>query len=341
MRLACSCFRKARTSARILPFGASMNCASSFSTISASEKWPSQSSRMMRPVPSTRIAPSGKSTTGSSVVPPQRHPAANVGTLSSVSSATLPLRLFCVRRNPKSPRRRPARLHIGEVERVELRPQDVALVAQCLNDALLIGPCSRVVERIPDRESRIFRSLRQPRLEIIKPRRHPGIVLAQLFHPQRDQVARKKFGQRRSDALDKWPHAHEVEIFIADKARGRQNLSRAHHPFSLKSRSFRQLDPAQDSTLAPLVAVVIHNAFAPDAAERRIGRARKNDRVLDRNDRLIVIPIQRPGLQLSAAKLAFVHEQMKRMLMVITLLADLAQRRAQFLKRKLGRVRRV
>jgi len=36
---------------------------------------------------------------------------------------------------------------------------------------------------------------------------------------------------------------------------------------------------------------------------------------------LIVITVQRPGLELPAAELAFVHQQMKRMLVVITLLA--------------------
>src|SRR6202521_3022310 len=207
MRLACSCSRNTWTSARILPFGASMNCASSFCTISAREKWPSQSSRMMRPVPSTRIAPSGKSTTGASVVPPQRHPAANFGTLSSVSSATLPLNMSRVMLglslNPKSARRRPARVDVSEVERVELRPENVTLVAQCLDRALLLCSRSGVIEYILKRERGIFRRLRQPRLKVVEAGSEPGIVLTQFLHPQSDQIARKKFGQRRRDALQK------------------------------------------------------------------------------------------------------------------------------------------
>src|SRR5437660_9240401 len=201
MRLACSCSRNTWTSARILPFGASMNCASSFCTISASEKCPSQSSRMMRPVPSTRIAPSGNSTTGASVVPPQRHPAANFGTLASVSSATLSLNLLRVSLNPKSPRRRPTRLDVSEIERVELRPENVTLVAQCPDGALLLGARRSVIEYILKREGRIFRRLRQPHLKIIEPRSKPRIVLTQFLHPQGDQVARKKLSQRRSHAF--------------------------------------------------------------------------------------------------------------------------------------------
>src|SRR5258708_38657476 len=281
MRLACSCSRNTWTSARILPFGASMNCASSFCTISANEKCPSQSSRMMRPVPSTRIAPSGKSTTGASVVPPQRHPAANFGTLASVSSATLPLNMFCVSLNPKSPRRRPAWLDISEIERVELRPKNVTLIAQRLDSALLLRARSGVVEYILKREGRIFRRLRQPCLKIIEPGSEPGIVQSQFLHAQRDQVARKKLGQRRSDALDKCPRPHQVEILISDEARSRQNLPRAYHPLAIEPSRFRQLDPAQDSALAPVVsvlAIVIHNAPPPDAPKRWIGGAPKNDR---------------------------------------------------------------
>src|ERR1700686_3567713 len=203
MRLACSCSRNTWTSARILPVGASMNCASSFCTISASEKWPSQSSRMMRPVPSTRIAPSGKSTTGASVVPPQRHPAANFGTLASVSSATLPRNMFGVILDTKSAGRRPTRLDISKIERVELRPENVALVAQCLDGALLLSARSGVIEHVLKREGRIFRRLRQPRLKVIERGSEPGIVLTQFLHPQRDQVARKKLSQGRRDALQK------------------------------------------------------------------------------------------------------------------------------------------
>src|SRR5258707_14942735 len=207
MRLACNCSRNTWTSARILPFGASMNCVSSFCTISASEKWPSQSSRMMRPVPSTRIAPSGKSTTGASVVPPQRHPAANFGTLASVRSATLPRNMlrvmFRIRLNPERPRRWPTQLDVSEIERVELCPKNVTLVAQCPEGILLLHARSGVLEHILKSKRGVVRRLRQPCLKIIEPGSKPRIVQSQFLHPQSNQVARKEFGQRRSDALQK------------------------------------------------------------------------------------------------------------------------------------------
>src|SRR5258708_27768694 len=200
-----NCSRNTGTWARILPFGASMNCVSSFCTISASEKRPSRSARMMRPVPSTRIAPSGKSTTGASVVPPQGHPAANFGTLASVSSATLPRYMltvmFRISLNPKRPRRRPSRLDISEIERVELRPKNVTLVAQCPQGILLLHARSGVLEHILKSKRGVVRRLRQPCLKIIQPGSKPRIVLTQFLHAPRDQVARKKFRQQRPDAV--------------------------------------------------------------------------------------------------------------------------------------------
>src|ERR1035438_3122515 len=335
MRLACNCSIKLTTSARTFPGGARMNCCSSFPTISARESWPAQSSKIARPVPSTLIAPSGKSTTGASVVPPQRHPVASRGMLASVNSATDSPFAFVVA-DLKRTRRRPARLDIGEIERVELRPQNVALIAQRLNHAILLGARGRMLEDILDGKRRVFRGLRQPCFKIIKPAGEPRIMLAQLLHAQRDQVARKKFCQRAGHALDKWPRQHQVQVFIPDKSRRRQNLLRAHHPLPVESGRFRQLDPAQDSALALLVTVMIDNAFSPGAPESGVRRARKNDRVFNRNQRLVVVPVQRPRLQLPAAQFAFVHEHVKGMLVVIALGSNLAQRSAQLLERKLA-----
>src|SRR5258706_2539410 len=117
-----------------------------------------------------------------------------------------------------------------------------------------------MLEHILKSKSGVVRRLRQPRLKIIEPGSKPRIVLTQFFHPQSDQVARKKLSQRRRNALQKWPRAHQVEILIADKARSRQNLARTHHPFAIEPGRLRQLDPTQDSALAMLIAVVIHNA---------------------------------------------------------------------------------
>src|SRR5208283_77606 len=182
--------------------------------------------------------------------------------------------------NPKSAWRRPAWFDTREIECVELRPKNVALVAQCLNDALLFGTRGGVVEHVLNGKCGVFRRFRQARLKVIKGGSEPGIVLAHFLHAQRDQIAGKKFGQRGSDALQKRPHTHQVEIFVSDEARRRQNLVCTDHPFSVKTGRFGQFYPAEDSAIAlgvavltmsvlamSVLAVVIHDAFSPDAAE--------------------------------------------------------------------------
>ena len=69
------------------------------------------------------------------------------------------------------------------------------------------------------------------------------------------------------------------------------------------------------------VAIVVDDALAPGAAEDRVGTAGEDDRIFDRDDALIVVAVQRPGLELSAGELAFVHQQMKRMVVMVALLA--------------------
>src|ERR1700729_3475362 len=69
--------------------------------------------------------------------------------------------------------RRPAGLHVGEIERVELRPENVALVAQRLHGKFLLDPSLGVLTDIIDGEGGVFRSLRQARLEIVQAAREP------------------------------------------------------------------------------------------------------------------------------------------------------------------------
>src|SRR5277367_3348914 len=71
-------------------------------------------------------------------------------------------------RNPKSARWRPPRLHIGKVERIQLRPQDVAFRLQRCNCHFLLGPRASVLDHKLQRESRVFRSLIETRREIIQ-----------------------------------------------------------------------------------------------------------------------------------------------------------------------------
>ena len=77
------------------------------------------------------------------------------------------------------------------------------------------------------------------------------------------------------------------------------------------------------------IEVAIHNALAPGTAKFRIVTAGKNNRVFNWDHTLIVVAVERPSLELAAAQLPFMHEQVKRMPVVIALLPDLTQRGAQ------------
>src|SRR5260370_38851317 len=68
------------------------------------------------------------------------------------------------------------------------------------------------------------------------------------------------------------------------------------------------------------VAIMVDHTLAPGAPETGIRAARKDNRVFDRDDALVVVAVQGPGLQLSAAETPFVHHQVEWMLVVIAFL---------------------
>ena len=123
--------------------------------------------------------------------------------------------------------------------------------------------------------------------------------------------------------------------FTAKRVAGRDASSGADL-VGVEPSGFREFQPALDAAFAGGVAVVVNHALAPGAAKDRIGAARENNRILDRDRALVVVAIQGPGLQLAAAEAAFVHHQMKRMLVVIAFLAYGTQLRAQLVEREQG-----
>src|SRR5882672_5674890 len=176
-------------SPRIFAGSASPNWACNSAMIWAKVRWPSQRSSTCRPVPCSLIAPSGNKITRSCSLPPQRQPAARRGRLKSSGGATL------AGLDSEGPGRRPPWLNIGEVECVELRPQDVTFVAQSLDRQLLLGSCLRVVVNVVHGEQRILRRLIEPRFKIVQTSSQPGIMLTQFLHAQRDQLGGKQFRQ--------------------------------------------------------------------------------------------------------------------------------------------------
>src|SRR5579859_1645233 len=115
---------------------------------------------------------------------------------------------------------------------------------------------------------------------------------------------------------------NELDVRVHGVARGGQNSFAANGLNARQAGCFHEMKPLFDSALLVVIAVVIDQAFAPRDAKDGIVAARKQCGILDRNAALIVVAIERPRLQLPARERSFMHQRMKRVLMVITLFAD-------------------
>ncbi len=114
-----------------------------------------------------------------------------------------------------------------------------------------------------------------------------------------------------------------MHIGVYGKAGGRQDTLGAGDIGGVQAYALGQLHPARDAAGALGVAIMVDDTAAPFAAILHIGQPRHQRRVLDRDHRLIIVAVQRPGLHLRAGELAVVQQPMKRMQAVVTLRPDL------------------
>ena len=87
-------------------------------------------------------------------------------------------------------------------------------------------------------------------------------------------------------------------------------------------------------TLACPLAVMINQTAAPLATDFRIRAVGNQARIFDRNHRLIVIPVQRPGLNLPFGALSGVKEFVERVQAMIARRANLAQPGFELIRRQ-------
>ena len=148
----------------------------------------------------------------------------------------------------------------------------------------------------------------------------------------RDDAGREQFGQRRGDGFEQRLVAHEVDIGIDREARAGKEArestshSRGRARARRSSLSQRAMPPSPSR-----VAVMVDDArgaIRGAAPDRR--SARSGVRVLDRDHRLVIVAVERPGLHLRLRELAAMQQVMERMKVVVARRADGAQRRLQF-----------
>src|SRR5262249_17378531 len=112
-------------------------------------------------------------------------------------------------------------------------------------------------------------------------------------------------------------------------------------PLAWQARALSEPQPEREPTLALLRPVVIHDAPQPHAPELWIFRLGHDDRVLDRNSRLIVVAILDPELQRPSREPSFVHAQVERMMIVIAARSLGAQPLDQIAHRAISRPSRA
>jgi hypothetical protein len=84
------------------------------------------------------------------------------------------------------------------------------------------------------------------------------------------------------------------------------------------------MQPARDAAVAFALAVVVDQARAPLAPHRGVLAARDQACVLDRDHRLVVVAVERPGLHLALAALTAVQQLVERVQPVIAPRPDVA-----------------
>src|SRR5579862_6204632 len=158
------------------------------------------------------------------------------------------------------------------------------------------------------------------------------------IHAQADQILRKHFGERRCDGFYKAVLSDQRQISVDSVADGGKHASLGNYEIARYASGLREADPLFDPTRRARFAIVIDNAFSPDAAKLGRVAARKDQSVFDGDGFLIVIAVEGPSLKLAARELAFVHQPVKWMLMVITFFADGAQLFFERLRREHGHI---
>src|SRR5260221_4273843 len=115
---------------------------------------------------------------------------------------------------------------------------------------------------------------------------------------------------------------NEIDVGLNGETRCGKNAVAAKSVIAQEASGFDGAQPLINAAGLGAVAIMIEDALAPGKAKKGVFAARENGRVFDGDAALIVVTIEGPGLQLSASELAFVHEQMKWVFVVVALFAD-------------------
>ncbi len=91
--------------------------------------------------------------------------------------------------------RRPAGVHVRKIERIELRPQNIAFGAKRGMGKILLLAGAGVFHAVGESELSVFGGLREAALEIVERGNEPGIVLAHAVHAKGNEFVAEEFGE--------------------------------------------------------------------------------------------------------------------------------------------------
>src|SRR5580700_8913521 len=116
-----------------------------------------------------------------------------------------------------------------------------------------------------------------------------------------------------------------MHVGLDGKAGSRQDAAGGGHVIAVEAEPIGQPKPASDAALAFPLTIMVDEPMAPFAPHRWIVTARDQARILDRDHRLIIEAVERPGLDLALRASTAVQEAVERMQVMVARRADLAQ----------------
>jgi len=112
---------------------------------------------------------------------------------------------------------------------------------------------------------------------------------------------------------------YEIDVSLDCKTRGGKNPVTAERVLARQARGFHETQPLFNAAWLGAVTIVIEDCALRRRDETLDRRYAREWPRFDGHTALIVVTIESPGLKAAAREPAFVHEQVKRMLVMVAL----------------------
>lgn len=112
---------------------------------------------------------------------------------------------------------------------------------------ILFGAGASVLDDPSESELRVFRGLRETRVEIVEAGREPGVVLAKAVHAQGDELVGKQLGQGRGDGFEVGASGDKLNVGVHGIAGGGKDAFAANGLKTRKAGGFDEFEPFFDA----------------------------------------------------------------------------------------------